>query len=131
MDNMKLKGVERWLAKAEHDIKTAELVLQTDTPISDVACLHAQQCAEKALKSFLVYADIHVEKTHSLPRLVELCSQADSDFTTLEDAAINLTDYAVTSRYPDTGDDNISAGEASEAINARYILEFVKNKLNK
>ena len=63
MDDAKQTTIARWLAKAKNDLITARTMLDTDPPITDIVCFHAQQCAEKALKAFLVVADIHVEKT--------------------------------------------------------------------
>ena len=70
MDEVKSTAVRRWLIKADHDLITAKTTLITDPPVTDTPCFHAQQCVEKCLKAFLVFADIHVEKTHYLPRLV-------------------------------------------------------------
>ena len=98
MDEGKKTSIQRWLIKADNDLKTARTMLTTEPPITDTVCFHAQQCAEKSLKAFLVFADIHVEKTHYLPRLVELCRRADPTFDKLEDAAAELTDYAVAGR---------------------------------
>ncbi|MGH8583122.1 MAG: HEPN domain-containing protein [Gammaproteobacteria bacterium] len=129
MDDAKQIAIARWLAKAENDLTAARTLLETDPPITDIACFHAQQCAEKALKAFLVLADIHVEKTHYLPRLVELCFRADPSFQNLKDAASELTDYAVASRYPDEWRD-IPCAEAIEAVRlTEIILNFVQGKV--
>ena len=50
-----LQQVSQWVEKAEHDLTTAEhtLTLLKDCPF-DTVCFHAQQCAEKYLKGFLV-----------------------------------------------------------------------------
>lgn len=76
-------------------------MLTTYPPVTDVVCFHAQQCAEKALKAFLVFAGIHIEKTHYLPHLVELCARVDPAFEALMSLAAELTDYATGPRYPD------------------------------
>ena len=129
MDELKQTAIQRWLTKANDDLKTARTMLTTDPPVTDVVCFHAQQCAEKSLKAFLVLADVHVEKTHYLPRLVELCSGVDPTFEQLKDAAAELTDYAVASRYPDDWQD-IAIEEASEATGkAEAIIAFVRGKL--
>ena len=50
-----LEIVNQWVEKAEHDLRNAEhtLTLQEDCPF-DTVCYHAQQCAEKYLKAFLI-----------------------------------------------------------------------------
>ncbi|MEO1068074.1 MAG: HEPN domain-containing protein [Cyanobacteria bacterium J06638_6] len=45
---------EAWLAKAEADLQAAELLLNAANPLLDIVCYHAQQCAEKYLKGYLV-----------------------------------------------------------------------------
>lgn len=130
MDEQKQTAIQRWLLKAENDLKTARTMLTTDPPVTDVVCFHAQQCAEKALKAFLVLAEIHIEKTHYLPRLVELCSNVDPSFQQLEDTAAELTDYAVAGRYPDEWRE-IPVGEAREATRkAENVMALVRWRLS-
>ncbi len=54
MDEGKRLTIERWMVKAAHDIQTAETVMEQHPALSDIVCFHCQQCAEKALKAFLV-----------------------------------------------------------------------------
>jgi HEPN domain-containing protein len=84
---------------------------------------------EKCLKAFLTAANRHVEKTHDLTRLVELCSQVEEDFQRLRDIAVQLTDYAVAGRYPDDWED-MSVEEARAAVeSAVEAMAFVRRKL--
>jgi len=123
-------AVERWLVKAGNDLKTAQTMLETDPPITDAVCFHAQQCAEKSFKAFLTFRDVHVEKTHYLPRLLELCRDTDSTFDDLRESAISLTDYAVEIRYPDDWRD-IPVDEAAKAVqNAEKIMASIQRKLS-
>ena len=128
-DDLKL-AVERWLLKAKNDLRTAETMLSIDDPITDTASFHAHQCAEKCLKAFLTSIGVHVERTHDLPRLVEICSREDSDFESLRSSALTLADYAVASRYPDDWRE-ILIEEAKQALKeAKKVLKFVKGKIN-
>ncbi len=130
MDEHKRIAINRWLIKAGHDLKTAQTMLITDPPITDTVCFHAQQCAEKSLKAFLTFSDIHIEKTHFLPRLIELCRGINSSFDDLKEAAIALTDYAVEVRYPDDWRE-IPLNEAVKAVkNAEEIMTFVQRELH-
>jgi HEPN domain-containing protein len=118
-------AVERWLLKAKNDLRTSETMLSIDRPITDTACFHAHQCAEKCLKAFLTSVDVHVEKTHDLVRLVEICSEKDVSFEILRSSALTLTDYAVASRYPDDWRE-IPLEEAMQALEeARKVMAFV------
>lgn len=129
MDEALKTAVLRWLAKAEHDLTTAQTMLSVDPPVTDTACFHAQQCVEKCLKAFLVAVGIQVERTHYLPRLVALCSAQDPGFQELSDTAVELTDYAVADRYPDNWRE-IPLTEAEEAsAEAQHVMAFVRAKL--
>lgn len=48
------KYVADWLARADEDLRSAELLLQKDGPPNAI-CFHAQQAAEKLLKGFLAF----------------------------------------------------------------------------
>ncbi len=114
--------VRRWLERAEHDLRTAETMLNVSDPPVDVACFHAQQCVEKCLKAFLCSADVDAPRTHDLVHLLDLCVDRDGCLETLRDTARALADYAVTTRYPDewreipVEEGRDAAGKAREAM---------------
>ncbi len=129
MDEETRTAVGRWCIKADHDYKTAKLLLVEGPELTDNICFHAQQAAEKYLKAFLVYSGLHVEKIHYLPRLIELCSKADPQFHDLIEDAREITDYAASGRYPD-GWEEIPLSEAKEAVQkSEKIMAFVKAKI--
>ena len=68
----------------------------------DAACFHAQQIAEKCLKSFLAYRCVAFPYTHNLTKLVELSSAIDPAFGALLPVVAPLTPYAVELRYDDS-----------------------------
>jgi len=130
LDNEKKLVIEWWLIKADNDLRSAHNDLSDVRPITDTACFHAQQCAEKCLKAFLAYVDEHIEKTHSLTRLVNVCCRYDEEFVEFRELLAGLTRYAVASRYLENWRE-IPVEEAEEAVvNAEKVMEFVKNKLN-
>lgn len=63
-----------WAAHADDDMRVAQhtLTLPDECPYRLVA-YHAQQCAEKYLKAFLVLRGIDFPFTHNIARLLELC----------------------------------------------------------
>jgi HEPN domain-containing protein len=127
-DDLKL-AIERWLAKAKNDLRTAETMLAIDEPVTDTACFHAHQCVEKCLKAFLTSVDVHVERTHDLARLIEICSEKDPGFESHRSSAITLADYAIASRYPDDWRD-IPLEEAKLALEAaKKVDDFVRGRL--
>ena len=84
--------------KASHDLIAAEILIQANLLILDIACFHCQQAVEKYLKSFLVYHNRDFIFTHNLEYLAQKCSEIDTDFSDLD--MQNLTLYAVRARYP-------------------------------
>jgi HEPN domain-containing protein len=126
---MKEKNFKEWIKKAEKDLIAAKHLLSIKpNPPYDIICFHAQQCAEKYIKAFLIYKEIEFEKTHDLGKLVGLASINDESFIEIIDIAEKLTDYAVDVRYPTS--EEITEEEAKEAIKiAEEIKEFILNKL--
>ena len=113
-----------WLVKAEHDLIAGERAAQ-DPPVADIACFHAQQAAERALKAFLTWRHIPFQRTHDLTRILAQASSLDGDFHSLEPMAELLTPYATDPRYPGTGEDP-GPEEAIEALDAaRDAFRFV------
>ena len=118
-----LKRVRKWIQFADEDLRLAEhaLKLSSGCPYRLIA-YHAQQCAEKYIKSFLVFHEIEFPYTHNLRQLLQLCGKDIRQ--TLEDAD-NLTPFAVTTRYPGI-DEEVSKLEALSAIN---IAKTVKRQI--
>lgn len=124
-----MQSHNQWLAKAESDIRASEK-LATDELVWDVAIYHTQQCAEKALKSFLAWSKSPLEKTHNLVKLLELCINIDAEFIKLRDEAEVLTPFLTAFRYPDTELYPEQQVLDDAIVKAKKILEFVKEKLN-
>jgi HEPN domain-containing protein len=124
------KWVNEWKQKAENDLRTAEIVLSSEEPPTDTICFHAQQCAEKYLKSYLTSKDITIEKTHDLTRINNICIGIDPDFHELSEFAELLSGYAVEVRYP--GDFiECSIEEAEVAVEmAKSFKNLVLRKIN-
>lgn len=110
-----VEKVLQWISHADEDLALAQHALQMSEgcPYRLVA-YHAQQCAEKHLKAYLVHREVDFPYTHNITLLVELCSDTAEWADTLQDAEI-LTRYAMTTRYP--GDDRlVSLPVAQRAI---------------
>lgn len=69
-DDARLEDARAWLARAELDLRAADLEMGTPEAglWGDVA-FHAQQAAEKALKAFLALHDEPFRKTYSIEEL--------------------------------------------------------------
>jgi len=91
--------VRAWLEKAEHDVVSAQRLLEIEPMILDNACFHCQQAIEKFLKALLAYHGVEIEKTHNIIFLLSQCSDFDAIFSTID--PLNINAYAVQGRYPD------------------------------
>ena len=107
--------VFQWLLYAEEDLRLARhgLTLENNCPCRLIA-YHAQQCAEKHLKAYLVHKSIDFPYTHNIAILLELCAEHASWAENLTDAE-ELTPFAITARYPGE-DEEVSRAEAVRAI---------------
>lgn len=108
--------------------QSIENEFNSNKPVTDVICFHAQQAAEKFLKAYLVFNQINFSRTHDIGKLLNLCAKKDLAFLTLKPTIV-LTDYAVELRYPD--DFYIpDIYETKEAYDlAKRVKNFVVSKL--
>jgi len=94
--------VDEWLRYAYNDIVVAKHCFEDLNPKqTEIASYHCQQCAEKALKAFLIYKDIEPPKIHDLKLLCRMCQDIDGSFADIANLCAHLTPYGVTARYPD------------------------------
>ena len=121
--------VRQWVTKAENDLRNAEytLTMQEDCPF-DTVCFHAQQCAEKFLKAWLVFLDIDFPKSHDLTELAALLPEK-CRFPISVDGCVKLTDYATVTRYPGEWE-VLDRSDAEEAVAlAQKVKEAVRQIL--
>ena len=110
---------ERYLRLARRD--EAAFLALLDAPSVDfsVACFHAQQTGEKALKAVMCLLGVEFRRTHDLEALAEQLSDAGCAPAIAVDDLRRLTPYAVEFRYDD------EAIALLDAKNARRIVEEV------
>lgn len=85
--------------KAEHDLLSAQRLLEIEPLILDTACFRCQQAIEKYLKAYLIYNGVDIQKTHDIIALLDRSANFDPVFATIDPMDINA--YAVNGRYPD------------------------------
>jgi HEPN domain-containing protein len=89
--------VKDWLARARVDLEAARFLrMNANLPI-EVAAFHYQQAVEKAIKGILVTKGIVPPRSHDLRALMAAITVPVG---LSEDAAEELTPFAVLSRYP-------------------------------
>ncbi|MBN8718305.1 HEPN domain-containing protein [Hydrobacter penzbergensis] len=98
MTEAEVTHLNQWIEKAEHDLIAAQLIIEHQPMILDVACFHCQQAVEKYLKAFLIFKKEEFPRTHNLDLLIQSCSVHQEAFTVID--LKNLEDFAVRGRYP-------------------------------
>jgi len=121
------KYIQDWINKAEHDLMTAQRLLEIEPMILDNACFHCQQAIEKLLKSYLIYNGQDIERTHNIIFLLSECSNFDPIFTTVD--PLNINAYAVQIRYPDSSLDPTVDEAKSFYTLALNIRELVSERI--
>jgi HEPN domain-containing protein len=123
-----LRKVRQWVKYAEEDLRLAEQALGMPDPPYRLIAYHAQQCAEKYLKAFLVLNGVDFPYTHNILVLLGICRPLAEWAGDLVDAG-RLSAYAVTARYPGL-DDGLTEEDASAAIAlARRVRQTVRAAL--
>ncbi len=114
--------VFKWIEIAEEDLIIANhaFTLSSNIPYR-LICYHAQQCAEKYLKAFLVSRLIDFPYTHSIDDIVKLCPP-ELDLMNKLSSTFKLTNYAVAKRYPG----ELRKTTHAEAVEAIQLAELTK-----
>jgi HEPN domain-containing protein len=124
-----MPGIKDWIAKASGDLKSSKKLIKDDDETLDSAAYFTQQSAEKALKSYLIFKQQPIPRTHDLEKLLKDCMKYDSTFDRLREDIEPLAPYATYTRYPDDRF-SIDRDEVLKAIIcAEKILKFVKTKI--
>lgn len=125
-----MPGVNDWLKKSSSDLKASKK-LSDDNETLDCSVFHTHQCAEKALKAFIVFGQQAIPKTHDLRLLVLACADIDSELMLFREKSKDLNGYGHDSRYPN--DAFYVDKEATEKaiVTAEEILSTIKRKLAK
>jgi HEPN domain-containing protein len=115
IDKKIAQRVKEWLDYADEDLRLARhaLTLSSSCPYRLIA-YHAQQCAEKCLKAYLVYHRVDFPYTHDIAKLLALCAER-AVWTNDLIGAERLTPYATTGRYPGRLE-NVTRREALRSV---------------
>ena len=93
--------VRQWLAKADMDWGSVEILTEHPRCPRHAVCYHCQQYVEKLLKAILTLHQIEAPKTHDLRRLIQLSSPMAAELGALCDRADGMSLAGVAIRYPD------------------------------
>ena len=116
-----------WLRRAKSNLERARVGKIKDEILYEDLCFDCQQSAEKALKALLISIDKEFPPTHSIARLLEIASETKTEIPAEIRKAIDLTDYAVKTRYPGESEP-VTKEEYEESLAiAETIYNWVSN----
>lgn len=124
---------DKWLVFASDDLKIIQAVIEEG--VYHLACFHAQQSVEKALKGFIIFSKGSIEKIHSLVELLNEAIKINKELERFRDYCLILDRYYIPTRYPDVLPGSLPNGlpgkdNAEEAHRyAGEIFDFIKGIL--
>ncbi|MBC7251977.1 MAG: HEPN domain-containing protein [Anaerolineae bacterium] len=110
-----------WFDRDDNDFRSAQYLLTMPNPPYENIGFHAQQCAEKYLKGFLLYHGIRFEWRHDLSYLIDLSLAVTNRLAQFREDSDLLTPYAVEFRYPDTPAE-LSREECEQALRIADVI---------
>lgn len=123
--------VLEWLYKADQDFGFVKANLDAkEVSYFDPLCFFSQQATEKYLKAYIIQFKLSFSKIHDLLKLLKICSQHDSTFSTLTESCQYLNPFYIETRYADDVFAIISKDQAVQALfHVEKIQKFVREKL--
>lgn len=88
-----------WMNAAYDDYRAAKL-LSGDNTLNNATAFHCQQCAEKALKGFILARTHQAVDGHNLTWLCRRAVSVDGSFREWMDESAALNRYYIETRYP-------------------------------
>lgn len=120
--------VAEWMRRARSDLTLAGMT-ENERIAPEILAFHAQQAAEKALKSLLIQRQVEFPRIHVIGVLLHLCQAAGYEGTEVLADTVTLTRYAVATRYPGE-EEPVSRQEAREATElAARVLAWVEAQI--
>lgn len=124
------KDIRRWLQAAAIDLAVARENLALGEERAGVACFHAQQGVEKALKAALIFSGMAPPRSHSLDALRNLLAEDWEIRSSAFDLA-GLSAWAVTSRYPDEEPDPTIADTTAAVQDAERAIGSLRGEIER
>jgi HEPN domain-containing protein len=123
--------VRGWLLRATEDLRAGRHDLTASPPLLNDVVFHAQQCAEKSMKAYLVHREQAFRKTHNLTELGGAVAKLDATLADLMKRASLMTEFAWRFRYPGEPT-SVSRPDAEQAIDlAGEVLDAIMLQLPK
>jgi len=119
---------DEWLRYAQNDLIVAKHSFEDLNPKqTEIASYHCQQCAEKALKAFLLFKNTEPPKIHDLKVLCKMCQDIDTSFSDIQIHCAHLNPYGIAVRYPNELSPNEEMVKIA-LIKANAVYDFCFNR---
>jgi HEPN domain-containing protein len=119
-----------WLRRARSDLALAKMPLPSGALYEDL-CFHAQQAAEKAIKSVYRSKGHEFRYTHDLTELLDGLVRHGVTVSEAVREAVDLTDFAWQARYPGPAEPISEAGYRHAVALAERVVEWAGNLVEK
>jgi HEPN domain-containing protein len=119
-----------WLARARSDLALAAIELPAGACYEDL-CYHAQQAAEKAIKSVYRSLDLPFRFTHDLADLLNHLLVHGVEIPAVIRLSADLTEFAWQARYPSTAEPVTEADHRQALYLASEVVEWAAEIVNK
>ncbi|MCY3655723.1 MAG: HEPN domain-containing protein [Chloroflexi bacterium] len=113
----------RWLRYAQEDLRAADLARRGEL-VPRLACFHAQQAAEKAMKAALVLDGVGFPFSHDL-RVIRNLLPDDWPAEVRSADLAQLTVWGAESRYPWSWNEPNAENAAEAATEARMVYDAI------
>ena len=124
-----IRLVYDWLQHSKNNLIVASHSFNDLYPKqTEIVCYLSHQCAETALKAYLVFLDIEPPKIHNLVELCNLCIEQDNEFSIIKESCARLTPYGVETRYPNELDVDDKIAEQALML-AQKVYDFCVSKI--
>lgn len=116
-----------WLSRAKSNLLRSQA--QIEGVYLEDLCFDAQQAAEKALKSVLIYKKLRFPYVHDLGELLAMVKRSGEEVPDAVLQAARLTRYAVAMRYPGVVEPVTQAEYAEAVAIAGAVVEWADKVL--
>jgi len=123
-----MERYEEWIDRAKSSLEISKIAVNDNVYYEDL-CYQSQQAVEKGLKGLLIYYGVEPEFTHNIRILLDGLEKHIKIPENIKQA-INLTKYAVITRYPGEYDE-ITKEVYKESVKiAKDCLEWIEKTVN-
>jgi len=122
-----MERYESWIDRAKSSLEISKIAINNNVYYEDL-CYQSQQAVEKGVKGLLIYYGIEPEFTHDIGILLEGLKKFINIPENIKEA-INLTKYAILTRYPGEYDEITQEGYEKSVKIAKDCLDWIEKTI--